>query len=415
MASSTAAKSSAPARSGSSEKKGGADDRLASLDAYRGFVMICLAGAGFGIAAAAQNFPLSASPAYQRVAVHFEHVRWVGCAFWDLIQPSFMFMVGVSMAYSYAKRKSGGTWGHLALHAAIRSIVLVLLGIFLRSTGTPTTNFTFMDVLSQIGLGYFFLFLLWDRPPWVQTVTAVSILVAYWAWFAVTPLPGPDFNYAVAGVEADRPLLTGFAAHWEKGSNPAAAFDRWFLNLFPRIGGQPFVYDRGGYVTLNFIPSIVTMLLGLMAGELIRTTPNRLQALGILVLGGLFFLGSGWALGQLGICPIVKRIWTPSWVLFSAGWTLLLLSAFYTLMDVLGWKWLGYPLIVAGANSILLYILSLSSIRNWTAYTLQKHFGSGIFNLFGEPYVPVVASCGVLLVFWLFVFWLYRQKIFLKI
>lgn len=392
-----------------------AEERLASLDAYRGFVMICLAASGFGIAAAAKNPPLSLSSDFQRLAFQFEHVPWVGCAFWDLIQPSFMFMVGVSMAYSYAKRQSQGhSWGWLALHAALRSVGLILLGIGLSSTGTSSTNFTFVNVLAQIGLGYFFLFLLWERPRWVQVVVGVLILVGYWGWFAMKPLPPADFNLAAVGVEPGWPRLQGFAAHWEKGTNPAADFDVWFLNRFPQPDGKPFQFNKGGYTTLNFVPSLVTMLLGLMTGEFIRKTPGRLKVLGVLIAGGLLLLGAGWGLGELGVCPVVKRIWTPSWVLYSAGWTLLLLSAFYAVMDGLGWKWLGYPLIVAGANSILLYVLG-QTLRGWTSVTLRKHFGAGLFERFGVEYAPIVESCSVLLVFWLLVWWLYRQRIFVRI
>lgn len=394
------------------------EERLASLDAYRGFVMICLAAGGFGIAAAAKNFPLTMSAEFQRLAFYFEHVPWVGCSFWDLIQPSFMFMVGVSMAYSYAKRKKlGHSWGRMALHAGIRSIVLILLGIALSSNSSSSTNFTFVNVLTQIGLGYFFLFLLWDRPRWVQVIASVVVLVGYWSWFALTPLPPPDFNLATVGVEPGWHRMQGFNAHWEKGTNPAAKFDVWFLNRFRQPDGKPFEFNKGGYATLNFIPSLVTMLLGLMTGEIIRTTPGRLRVLGVLIAGGMLLLGAGWGLGELGVCPVVKRIWTPSWVLYSAGWTLLLLAPFYAVMDGLGLKWLGYPLMVAGANSILLYVMG-QTLGGWTSRTLVTHFGKDLFELYGlvgSEYAPIVQSCSVLLVFWLFVFWLYRQRIFVRI
>ena len=102
-------------------------------------------------------------------------MEWVGCAAWDLIQPSFMFMVGVAMAYSCASRQAHGqTYGQMLRHAIVRSIVLVLLGVFLRSDGKAETYFTFEDVLSQIGLGYTFLFLLWGRSTWVQLGAALG-------------------------------------------------------------------------------------------------------------------------------------------------------------------------------------------------------------------------------------------------
>ena len=154
---------------------------------------------------------------------------WVGCAFWDLIQPSFMFMVGVALPYSYAKREATGeSFLRMLGHAAVRSLVLVLLGLFL-STGSKhtMTNFTFVNVLTQIGLGYTFLFLLWRRTPLTQFSVLIVILAGYWAWFAMTPVVGSDFDFKKVGVPADWSFLTGFDAHWQKNANPAATFDLW--------------------------------------------------------------------------------------------------------------------------------------------------------------------------------------------
>ncbi len=387
-----------------------ASSRLGSLDAYRGFVMVCLAANGFGIAATAKNFP--DSPVWQSLKYQFDHVPWVGCAFWDLIQPSFMFMVGVSLPYSYARRlEHGDSFLRLFGHALVRSVVLVLLGIFL-SSSEKMTNFTFMNVLSQIGLGYMFLFLLWNRGRVVQMTVAAVILVAYWALFAFTPLPGPDFDFAKVGVTSDWPFLSGFEAHWQKCANIAATFDLWFLNLFPRP--DEFIANKGGYQTLNFVPSLVTMLFGLMAGEWIRESKDRLRTLGGLVISGAVLFVVGAALGWLGVCPLVKRIWTPSWTLYSTGLTLLMLSGFYAVIDVAGLKRWAYPLTVAGMNSIALYVMS-QLLRNWTADSLQRHFGQNLFQFCGMAYEPLVKANLVLLVFWLFVWWLYRQRIFFRI
>ena len=207
--------------------------RLGSLDTYRGLVMVALASRGFGIAATANNFPESS--VWQTLGDQFEHVPWVGCGFWDLIQPSFMFMVGVSLPFSYARRfAEGQPMIKLGLHAAMRAVLLVFLGVFLASQSGSRPNYEFFNVLAQIGLGYIFLFLLWNRPAWLQLLVAQVILVAYWAWFAFTPV-GDASLLASVGVPEDWPhKLTGFAAHWQMNSNPASRFDVWFLNLFPR-------------------------------------------------------------------------------------------------------------------------------------------------------------------------------------
>jgi len=388
-----------------------ATERLGSLDAYRGFVMLCLAANGFGIAATAKNFP--DSTIWQTLGYQFEHVPWVGCAFWDLIQPSFMFMVGVSLPFSLSKRRAEGAsawslWGH----AIFRAIFLVLLGIVLRSNGRDQTNFTFMDVVSQIGLGYVFLFLMAWWPRWTQWVAATAILVGYWAWFATYPLPAADVNPLSVGLPADWPLFTGFEAHWQKNLNAARDFDLWFLNLFPRK--EPYAFDGGGYQTLNFIPSLVTMLFGVMTGDFIRQSTSRGRVFLMLVLFGVLGIASGWALDYFGYCPLVKRIWTPSWTLFSTGITLLLLAAFYGIIDGLGWKAWAFPLYVAGMNSIALYIMG-HWLKGWAKGTLITHFGNTWPTMFGEAYQPMIESFAVLLVFWLIVYWFYRQRAFIRI
>ena len=388
------------------------DGRLGSLDAYRGFVMICLAANGFGMAATAKNFP--AGSLSQFLKYQFDHVPWVGCAFWDLIQPSFMFMVGVALPYSYAKRQaSGETLGAMCRHAAVRSLVLILLGLFLSTGGKDTmTNFTFVNVLTQIGLGYVFLFLLWERSLGTQLSALIAILIGYWAWFALTPVVGPDFDFEKVGVPQDFSRLTGFAAHWQKNANPAATFDLWFLNLFPR--STPFTFNAGGYQTSNFIPSLGTMLLGLMTGEFIRRERSRRETFIGLVVAGVTCLALGWGAAHFGLCPLVKRIWTPSWTLFSTGWTLLMLATFYGVIDGLGVKAWAWPLKVAGMNSIALYVMS-QLLKGWTGDALQRHFGAGLFNLLGENYAPLLKANLILLCFWLFVWWLYRQKIFFRL
>lgn len=392
-----------------------ASHRLMSLDAYRGFVMVALAANGFGLAATAKNI-LEKSPdsaLWKAIGYQFEHVPWTGCAFWDLIQPSFMFMVGVSLPYSYGKREEAGeSYWRFVVHAVVRSIVLVLLGIFLSSNWSKQTEFTFMNVLTQIGLGYFFLFLLWNRPFWLQAVVAVVILAGYWAWFASSPLPPSDLDWSQYSMPESWTYLSGFEAHWQIHTNPAAEVDRWFLNLFPRPA--PFVFNKGGYQTLNFVPSLVTMLFGLMAGTFIRETEStEIRLFGLLVTG-IVLLAAGWAWSHFGGCPLVKRIWTPSWTLFSTGWTLLLLGSFYGVIDVLGWRAWSFPLVVAGMNSILLYLMG-QLLRGWTKDTLIRHFGESWPKVFGTEYEPVVTSCAVLLVFWLTVYWLYRQRIFVRI
>ena len=240
--------------------------RNVAMDAYRGLVMLLMMAEVLRLARVAHAFPGNWFWAF--LAYNQTHVDWAGCSLHDIIQPSFSFLVGVALPYSIASRLlKGQTFGVLFAHALWRSLLLIALGIFLRSMHSPQTNFTFEDTLTQIGLGYPFLFLLGFRSPrWQWTALAV-ILTGYWLAWALYPVPGPGFDYQAVGVPATwQHHYTGFAAHWNKNSNLGAAFDQWFLNLLPRA--KPFVANSGGYLTLSFIPTLGTMLLGLSRGPM---------------------------------------------------------------------------------------------------------------------------------------------------
>jgi heparan-alpha-glucosaminide N-acetyltransferase len=344
---------------------------------------------------------------------HQSHVEWIGCSLHDLIQPSFSFLVGVALPFSLASRAARGqsrAW--MTAHAFWRALLLVLLGVLLRSLSTPQTNWTFEDTLTQIGLGYGILYLLGFRPVRDQWIALGLILVGYWGAFALYPLPGPDFDYQKVGVSKDFPLLTGLAAHWNKNSNLAWAFDTWFLNLFSRP--KPFVYNGGGYATLSFIPTLGTMILGLIAGGVLRSDRPAWSKVKWFIIAGIAGLVSGALIAWLGICPVVKRIWTPSWVLFSGGWCFLLLAAFYCVIDELGRKAWAFPLIVIGMNSIAAYCIA-HLFEHFVDKNLTTHLGAKIFQLFGTAYEPLMHGAAVLVVFWLILLWMYRRKIFLRI
>ena len=394
------------------ETKGGnAISRLVSLDAYRGFVMLLMASEGLGLGKLAASFPQN--PLLQFLSNQTDHVQWVGCSLWDLIQPSFSFMVGVAMPYSIANRiAKGDGFGKLLGHAIWRSVLLVLLGVFLRSTHSSMTNWTFEDTLSQIGLGYTFLFLVAWTKPRTQFIAACLITFGYWLAFALYPLPGPGFDYASVGVQADWPHLQGFAAHWDKNTNLAAAFDVWFLNLFHRP--KTFLNNGGGYLTLSFIPTLATMIAGLIAGGYLRTQADPMKKVWRFITVGITCLALGWILNKTGVAPVVKRIWSPGWVVFSAGWCCLLLAFFYSVVDVKGHQKWAFPLVVVGMNSIAMYCMA-HLIGGFIAHSFEIHFGSNFFQMFGEAFSRMFSDGLVLLVLWIILLWMYRRKIFLKI
>jgi predicted acyltransferase len=336
-----------------------------------------------------------------------------------MIQPSFMFIVGVAMPYSYARRLAVGDAPlRVAAHVMYRAMFLVLLGIFLRSNGRAMSNFTFEDVLTQIGLGYAIVYLVLGRGQRVQAAAAAATLLGYWLLFALWPPPGPNFNAAAHHIPDDWKQFTGFAAHWNKHVNPAGAFDRWFLNLFPRA--EPFSFNGGGYQSLSFIPSMGTMIFGIMTGELLRGDQPRAQQFRQLVLAGAAALASGMLIDgciwpfvewHWSLCPVVKRIWTPSWAVFSTGWALWILALFVWLIEIQGARRWAFPLVVVGMNSIAMYVMNQLG-HSWVASTLKTHLGQDIFS---GTYGPIFESLAVLGVLWLACNWLYRRQIFVRI
>jgi Uncharacterized conserved protein len=348
------------------------------------------------------------------VALNTTHVPWQGCSLHDLIQPAFSFLAGASLPFSIASRRNRGeSFGRMLAHAVWRSVLLILLGIFLRSMESSRTYWTFEDTLTQIGLGYTFLFLLAFASRRVQVIAFTTILVGFWAAFVLYPLPGPGFDYTQVGVPADWPhLYTGSLAHFNKNSNLSWAFDVWFLNLFPR--DAPFRFNEGGWSTLSFIPTLATMMLGMWSGLWLNTSRSAAEKLKGLLVGGVALTLAGLVLQWLHICPIVKRIWTSSYTLYSGGLVVLMLAGFYTVIECTGWKRWSFPLLVIGANSIAIYVISWT-IEHFVASALVRHLGTAPFAILGPPFEPVLRGIAVLMVFWLILFWMYRRRIFLKI
>jgi len=443
--------------------------RLVSLDAYRGFIMTMLAASGFGIFRLAQLKPDNSVwqiwdyETFQRLKPHFTHppwesiTGWCGVSFWDLIQPSFMFMVGVAMPFSYARRGAMGSSNMRRLfHAVFRAIVLTLMGVFLASQNSVTTNWVFTNVLAQIGLGYVFAYLLLGRSMSVQLVALVMILVSYWGFFVWTPPPA-DYDYAaVDASHEDGEIYDGDFAPWSKNANAGHFFDEWFLNLLrapaassdtgaddsdeagndvtPDIAAaersllsqwlfsnpERYTHSRGGYVTLNFIPSIATTLLGILCGQLLLGGDSAGRKLGTLILAGAICFSLG-ILAHHSVCPIVKRIWTPSWVLFSGGYVMWMLAAFYLVFDVLPLRLLAFPLVVVGMNSIVMYMLG-QLLRPWVSqHVVQTHFAGLLSAFYGDGCLQpdgigaVLVPSATFVVFWLIAFWMYRNRYFVRV
>ena len=379
-------------------------ERLLSLDAYRGLIMALLICNGLGFATFKND------PNWGWLAAQVDHVKWEGCVFWDLIQPGFMFMVGVAMPFAFAKRQAAGdSWGLLFRHACLRALNLCLVGLFLDCVTGNAFTIGFMRVLQQIAVGYVLAFLLLGRSYWTQGIAAALILLGYTAAWMLFPGNDP-------------------AGAWVMGNkNLGSTFDLWMV-------GRNY---SGFYVGLNAIPATATILFGVMCGRLVGSELPKPRVMQFLAIAAVVGFVLGWLLsaGATPLVPMVKRIWTASFTFWAAGWTILFLLAFYWLIEVQGWRRWPTFLVVVGMNSIFAY----SMAQLFRASFFDR--GIAVFTkplaalLFDHPHLAdaiakpanytwpeplglwgnVLQAALVLAAEWAVLYWLYRRKIFFKL
>lgn len=350
--------------------------RLLSLDAYRGFIMLLLVSEGFGLSV------LKDYPGWEWLARQVDHVPWEGCTFWDLIQPAFTFMVGMAMPFSLAKRRAeGASNAEIFRHVAWRAFLLIVLSnIFMNWGARPgTLRLQFTNVLAQIAFGYLICFFILALPFRRQIAAAVLLLAVHLSLYIA--FPGPD-------------------GPWSQTGNIGAVLDFYFLGY----------KNPGFYSTLNALGNALTILFGAWAGLLVRTPQSHSSKLKTLSLAALAAFALGLALQPW--VPMVKRLWTCSFTFFSTGWVLLMLVAFYWLIDVRQSRRWAFPFLVLGMNSLFVYSLGQIGIKGW--------FDRGIapfttrFAFLG-PLGAIPQHLVVLAGLWYLCYWLYRRQIFLKI
>jgi len=346
--------------------------RLMSLDAFRGFIMIVLAANGFGWR------HLREHPGFAWIANQFEHVPWEGMVFWDLIQPAFMFMVGVAMPFAVARRMEDGANSRQVLgHVAWRSLMLILLSQMLICISGNRLQFQLINVLSQIAFTYLIGYLILQLRFRAQVAAALGLLAGHTLLFVL--FPGPE-------------------GPWSKAGNIGGAIDS-------ALG----LKYSGYYVTINFLSSAVTTLFGVWTGLLMQRAATHTERMRVLAGAALAGFAGGWALSAM--VPMVKRIWTSSFTLFSTGWVLVMLLAFYWMVEVRGWRKPVFPLVVVGMNSIFIYSISMV-LSGWIDRSVAVFTGR---FLFVGDLAPVAQATAVVLVMWYLCYWLYQRKIFFKI
>ena len=305
----------APAALASTQK------RLESLDAYRGLIMsTLLCGSIFG--------SLNGHQTWNWLSIQNEHVAWEGCTYWDLIQPSFMYMVGVAMPFALARRTAAGdSWMKRFRHVLHGAFGLILIGVLLDNFGARTWNFGFMRVLQQIAIGYVFAFFVVGRSFQIQAATAAAILVG-------TTCSGCSTH----GMVRPDPGHKG-------NENIGSAFDFWMLGRHYSgyyVGHERHSRHRHHHLRRDGRSARQERH---VASQNDAHSADRRPG-GVTV--GL--LVSPWL-------PLIKRIWTPSFTVYAAGWTTLMLLFFYWSIEVMGWKRWSFPLQVVGMNSIAAYVL----------------------------------------------------------
>ena len=361
--------------------------RLYSLDALRGFDMIWIMGAEELFHSMAK---ITHHPFWEGLSAQFEHPRWNGFTAYDLIFPLFIFLAGVSTPYSIGRSLDDGkSKQSLLLRVIKRGWILVVLGMIYNNglQIRPINDFRFMSVLGRIGISYMLanIIYLYAKEKF-HLIWFFALLIGYWLILKLSSAPGfPMGDLTEPG-------------------NFASYVDRTIL---------PGKLSRGIHDTVGFfnnIPAISTALAGIMTGNYLKkasTTPAK-QARTMAIVGWVsLILAHIWSL----VFPFNKNIWSSSFVLETTGWSLILFSIFYYIIDVRGYQNWAFVFKVIGMNSILIYLSGKFISWEYTTKGLFQWVG----DLAGNPYNALMMAICALLVKWVFLYLLYQNKAFLKV
>jgi len=370
--------------------------RVVSVDALRGFDMFWILG-GDSLAQALKEMSARGNGAVSSVGRFFgdqlDHVGWAGFRFYDLIFPLFVFIVGVSLVFSLTKlvEREGKAAAH---QRVMRRFVLLFVLALIYSGGVSHAwpDIRLLGVLNRIALCYLFASLLFLNFRLRGLIIAcVSLLVGYWALMTFVPVPGIG------------------AGSFAKGANLANWIDSQYLPG-KRWDGA---WDPEGY--LSTLPAIGTCLLGVFAGLLLKNTQIDEHRKSLWLVGaGVVMVAVGFAWGLQ--FPVIKKIWTSSYVLVAGGYSAMLLGVFHYVIDVRGRRRWATPFIWIGANAITLYFLD-----NIVGYEkLAARLVGGDVSTFLDARVAagaghLVAACAGLLLAIVLARFLYRRKIFLRV
>jgi predicted acyltransferase len=363
--------------------------RLMSLDTLRGFDMLFIMGFSSLIISLCSLFPGGAECWLAKTMVH---AKWHGLLHHDTIFPLFLFIAGISWPFSYSKQlSSGADKKSIYLKILKRALILIALGIVYNGFfKLDFQNLRICSVLGRIGAAWAVAAILYmNFKPITRAVICAVILVGY--WLLIGFIPAPD----VPG--ADPYTMQG---------NLVGYIDRL-------ITPGRLIYDGGRFDPeglLSTLPAVVTAMLGMFTGEFIRRTdvPERKKS-GYMGLAELVLLGVGllWSLSF----PINKSLWSSSFVLVVGSYSLAMFALFYEIIDVRGYQKWAFPFIIIGLNSVTIYLAQ----RIIPFDEISGFFLNGAASMLSPDWEKVLLDVGYLAVSWLFLYFLYRKKTFLKI
>jgi predicted acyltransferase len=359
------------------------EGRLASLDFFRGLTMFLLV-AESALVYESLLVPELKGTWIQAVATQFTHHPWNGLRPWDLVQPFFMFIVGVAMPFSFARRwERGESYKATLRHAVVRSLVLLGLGVGVYVVAAGRLTLELWNVLAQLSFTYLVAFLLMRTSTRTQLLVTVGLLVLTEVLYRTWPIVGFDQPFT-----------------------PDHNFGSWLdMVLMGKL-------SSGHWVAVNAVPTTAHTVWGVLAGYVLMSGRTPARKIRILLIAGLIGLVVGYGLDP--VTPIIKRICTTSFVIVSGGWCLIALATSYWIIDVKGWKRWAQFAMVFGMNPLFIYVFSELGGNGWLTHIVRP-FTDGIEGWAGSVLVGFVTALIVLWMDWYIVHWLFRRRIFIRI
>ncbi len=357
--------------------------RFLSVDFFRGFTMFMLIGEFSGFFGTLTDPSLDGT-IFSAIGRQLEHAEWIGLHFWDLIQPFFMFIVGVAMPFSMTRRwNRGDSWNKTLRHAVTRSLLLLFLGWALYCIGSGKITFRFTNVLAQLAVTYLIAFLIMRKAvKWQLLVSFLLILVS-------------DLLYQFWSIEGFNQPFT-----------PDHNFGSWFdLVITGSLSG-------GHWVAFNAISTSAHTIWGVLAGMLLMSDREPARKIHLLVVTGISMLLLGYALGFF--IPVIKRICTSSFVIISGGWCFMALAFSYWLIDVMNFKKSALFFAIVGMNPLFIYLFAHTGGNDWLR-DIFKPFITVLSRVFNALTVQMLLTLTVWGMMWGICYFLYKKKLFIRL